>query len=167
MSHRGHVIAVAYMCALDAVSSYGYKNQNVRKFDRNHFPSTWRPYARLIYPEYRLNLVHAWNLFGKASLLPGDQPVSGENGQVSFGIVTLARAFNTGVDDFLARLETDSHLQERALHRYREVKGEARRAKRNATLSNYRKRRAIPNKVAAPTPSPKPTRPAVKRVCPS
>ena len=31
-SSEDTVVAVAYMCALDAVSSYGYKNRNVKKF---------------------------------------------------------------------------------------------------------------------------------------
>jgi hypothetical protein len=40
LEHRGHVIAVAYMCALDAISAYGYKNRRrVAKFVRQYFPA--------------------------------------------------------------------------------------------------------------------------------
>src|SRR5947209_12738876 len=42
LEHRGHVVAVAYMCALDAISSYGYKNKNVKKFVRHHFPDDYK-----------------------------------------------------------------------------------------------------------------------------
>jgi len=124
MVHRGHVIAVAYMCALDAVSSYGYKNKNVKKFIRNHFPDEYKGYASKIYPGYRHNLVHAWNLFGTAALLPGNETISGQGGGVSFGILNFVDAFEKGVSDLLIQLKTDKTLQERALYRYREVTGE-------------------------------------------
>ena len=84
LEHRGHVVAVAYMCALDAISSYGYKNRNVQKFVRQHFPNDYKRFASRIYPDYRLNLVHAWNLFGEAALLPGNQPIQEQNGAVYF-----------------------------------------------------------------------------------
>lgn len=93
LAHRGHVVAVACMCALDAVSLYGYKNKNVKKFIREHFPDDYKPYASRIYPGYRHNLVHAWNLFGSAALLPGNEPISEQAGQVSFGILNFVDAF--------------------------------------------------------------------------
>jgi hypothetical protein len=124
ITHRGHVIAVAYMCALDAISLYGYKNRNVKKFVREHFPADYRPFANRIYPGYRHNLVHAWNLFGDSALLPGNDPVRDENGTVVFGILNFVDAFDSAVSDFLRKLETDTNLQKRALQRYREVTGD-------------------------------------------
>jgi hypothetical protein len=121
MVHRGHVVAVAYMCALDAISSYGYKNRNVRKFVREHFPPEYRPFAGRIYPGYRHSLVHAWNLFGNAALLPGSEPIHEENGMIVFGILHFVHAFDVAVEDFLAKLETDTRLQARVLNRYGEV----------------------------------------------
>src|SRR2546426_12209123 len=38
LGHRGHVVAIALMCALDAVSSYGYRGEHIAKFVNNHFP---------------------------------------------------------------------------------------------------------------------------------
>ena len=123
-AQRGHVVAVACMCALDAVSLYGYKNRNVKKFIRNHFPDDYRPHASRIYPDYRHNLVHAWNLFGTAALLPGNEAISVQNGSVSFGLLNFVDAFESGVEDFLSKLKTEPELQNRALYRYRELMGE-------------------------------------------
>ena len=123
--HRGHVVAVAYMCALDAISTYGYTGKPVKKFMKAHFPAVYRQYASRIYGGYRNNLVHAWNLFGNAALLPGnDDPSLDRNGVLQFGILNFALAFEEAVHDFLARLKTDATLQERALRRYRVVTGE-------------------------------------------
>jgi hypothetical protein len=123
--HRGHVVAVAYMCALDAISTYGYKGQPVKKFVKAHFPAVYRPYASRIYRGYRNHLVHAWNLFGNAALLPGnDDPSLDRNGVLQFGILNFALAFEKAVHDFLAKLKTDVTLQERALYRYRVLTGE-------------------------------------------
>jgi len=134
LEHRGHVIAVAYMCALDAISSYGYKNKHVKKFVRNHFPDDYKPYANRIYPEYRLSLVHAWNLFGEAALLPGNEPIEQQDGVLQFGILNFVDAFEKGVADFLRKLETDRKLQARALCRYEEVTGEVKASRVNRTL---------------------------------
>lgn len=122
--HRGHVIAVAYMCALDAVSRYGYKNKHVKKFVRAHFPPSYKPYAGRIYPDYRIDLVHSWNLFGNVALLPGHESMQEQNGGLCFGILNFADAFEYGVCDFLKKLTTDAGLQRQALFRYRVLTGE-------------------------------------------
>lgn len=134
LEHRGHVVAVAYMCALDAISSYGYKNRHVKKFVRNHFPDDYKPHASRIYPEYRLSLVHAWNLFGEAALLPGNEPIEEKDGAIQLGILNFVDAFEVAVADFLSKLETDRKLQARALFRYREVTGEVKPARVNRTF---------------------------------
>jgi hypothetical protein len=133
-SHRGHVVAVACVCALDAISLYGYKNRNVKKFIRNHFPHEYRPYASRIYPDYRHNFVHAWNLFGSAALLPGREPISEQNGRVSFGLLNFVDAFDEGVEDFLSKMKTDDELQQRALYRYRVLTGEIKPETRGTRL---------------------------------
>ena len=127
VEHRGHVIAVAYMCALDAVSAYGYKNRRVERFIKNHFPPAYKPHAKRIYPEYRVSLVHTWNLFGDVALLPGHEQVIDIGGQLEFGILNFADAFEAAVNDFLSKLATDTTLQNRALHRYRVVTGKIER----------------------------------------
>lgn len=134
LEHRGHVVAVACMCALDAISSYGYKNRHVKKFVKHHFPDEYKPYANRIYPEYRLSLVHAWNLFGEAALLPGNEPIRERGGKLELGILNFVVALETAVADFLTKLSTDKTLQARALHRYKEVTGEVKAPKRNHTL---------------------------------
>lgn len=133
LAHRGHVVAVACMCALDAVSLYGYKNKNVKKFIREHFPDAYKPYASRIYPDYRHNLVHAWNLFGNAALLPGNEPISEHAGQVAFGLLNFVDALEQSVNDFLVQLQSDGVLQQRALHRYRELTGEIKPSRRNGS----------------------------------
>jgi hypothetical protein len=133
MTHRGHVVAVAYMCSLDAISSCGYKNRNVRKFVRNHFPYEYRPFADRIYPDYRLSLVHAWNLFGDAAMSPGNEPIEAREGEVRFGVLNFIAAFEESVRDFLHKLETNPNLQIRALERYREVTANKRPPRTNTS----------------------------------
>lgn len=74
-----------------------------------------------IYPAYRLNLVHAWNLFGNAAMSPNDDEISEENGVIYFGIMNFVRAFDDAVTDFLDRLKNDKQLQQAVLSRYAEV----------------------------------------------
>jgi hypothetical protein len=123
------------MCALDAIASYGYKNHHVRKFIRNHFPPEYKAVAYRIYPEYRVTLIHLWNLFGDASMTPGNDPiVENADGTINVGIMNFVQAFEQAVEDFLDKLKTEPHLQERALFRYRELSGEIPRYKPNRTL---------------------------------
>jgi hypothetical protein len=103
------------------VAQYGYKNRHVQKFIRRHFPPEYRPHAKRIYPDYRNSLVHAWNLFGEAALLPGNESIQMSNGTLEFGLLNFVEAFEFGVDDFLTSLETDGKLQSRSLYRYRQL----------------------------------------------
>jgi len=75
LEHRGHVVGLALMCALDAVSSYGYRQEHMRQFVANHFPAEYRPHAGKLYGMYRNSLAHSWNLF-QAAIYPGDEPIS-------------------------------------------------------------------------------------------
>ena len=63
LEHRGHVIGIALMCALDAIASYGYRKHSVADFIRIHFSADYHPHADQIYELYRCSLVHSWNLF--------------------------------------------------------------------------------------------------------
>jgi len=45
LRHRGHVIAIALMCALDAIASYGYRKHYVADFIRAHFYPDYHPHA--------------------------------------------------------------------------------------------------------------------------
>lgn len=51
LEHRGHVIAIAMFCALDAISSYGYGRRNGKQIDpfvRAHFPEEYQPHANTL-----------------------------------------------------------------------------------------------------------------------
>ena len=56
LQHRGHVVAISLMCALDAISGYGYSGKNgthIRDFISNHFPPDYKQHAADIYGFYR------------------------------------------------------------------------------------------------------------------
>jgi hypothetical protein len=62
LEHRGHVLAISLLCALDAISSYGYGKKNGKQippFIRAHFPDEYRPFANAILTLYRHALVHS------------------------------------------------------------------------------------------------------------
>src|SRR6266851_10155796 len=53
LQHRGHVIAISLMCALDAIASYGYRGHYFADLIRAHFPPEYHPHADQIYLVYR------------------------------------------------------------------------------------------------------------------
>src|SRR6266568_764039 len=110
LQHRGHVVAIALMCALDALSSYGYRDKHMAEFVRNHFPSDYPTHADEIYKLYRNSLVHSWNLF-EVSILPGNEAVQKTSGTVSFGLLDFFDALQTAANDFLDKLVWDKNLQ--------------------------------------------------------
>jgi hypothetical protein len=69
LRHRGHVIAIALMCALDAIASYGYRKHHVADFIRAHFHPDYHPHADQIYVLYRCSLVQA-GIFSKPQSTP-------------------------------------------------------------------------------------------------
>src|SRR5437660_278849 len=85
VEHRGHVIAISLLCALDAISSYGYGKKNGRQippFIHEHFPAEYRPFANVFLKLYRHALVHSWNLF-EVAITPGNEPISRNKGVIS------------------------------------------------------------------------------------
>ncbi|HZW80924.1 MAG TPA: hypothetical protein VFF50_10660 [Candidatus Deferrimicrobiaceae bacterium] len=81
LQHRGHVIAIALMCALDAIASYGYRNHHVGDFIKAHFRADYHAFADAIYQLHRNSLVHSWNLF-EATIYPDHTKIKLENGAV-------------------------------------------------------------------------------------
>jgi hypothetical protein len=124
LQHRGHVVAISLMCALDAIASYGYRKHHVADFINAHFPSDYHPYADQIYELYRCSLVHSWNLF-EASIYPDRTKVRLENGTVAFGLLDFYEALVRGTEDFLERLANSSVLQKNSLERYNDLRGTA------------------------------------------
>ena len=127
LEHRGHVVAIALMCALDAISSYGYGRRCGRQippFVEAHFPAQYHPFAEEIKKLYRNNLVHSWNLFPVA-ILPSSEPIQKSHGVLSFGLLDFRDALRASVQDYLKKLETDADLQQRTLERYRALRATA------------------------------------------
>jgi hypothetical protein len=109
LEQRGHVIAIALLCAVDALSSYGYGKGVGRRFKAfitNHFPPEYRPYAGDLYSLYRNSMVHSWNLF-EVAIVPGSQPITKASGSLLFGLLHFFDALEQAVNDFLVRLKTD------------------------------------------------------------
>jgi hypothetical protein len=124
LEHRGHVIGIALMCALDSISSYGYRGQSSAKFVIAHFPSDYHPFALDVYNLYRVSLVHKWNLLA-AILYSDDTPIHRDKGIVAFGLLNFFDALQRATEDYLHRLSFDEHLQGNTLRRYEELKGSA------------------------------------------
>jgi len=113
LQHRGHVVAIALMCALDAISSYGYGRKNGKQippFVRAHFPRDCHPHADELRRLYRNAMVHSWNLF-EVSITPGDEKIAAAGGVISFGLQNFFEALKEGTEHFLHRLEFDTKLQ--------------------------------------------------------
>lgn len=124
LQHRGHVVALALMCATDAVASYGYRGRRVEDFVASHFPPEYQSFAARIYTDFRLDLVHSWNLFA-ASISPDNARIREENGILAFGLLNYFQALTKGTKDFLIRLASDAALQSNTLQRYQELRSSA------------------------------------------
>ena len=95
----------------------------MKSFVKEHFPPEYKTFANRIYADYRLPLVHSWNLFGDGALLPGNDAITRRNGLVQVGILNFVDSFEKAVGDFLNKLVNDKELQKVALRRYRSVAG--------------------------------------------
>jgi hypothetical protein len=120
LEHRGHVIAISLLCALDAISSYGYGKQNGRQippFIHAHFPAEYRPFANAVLKLYRHALVHSWNLF-EVAITPGNEPISRNKGVISFGLLNFFDALKTATENFLRQVSRQAKLESKARARY-------------------------------------------------
>lgn len=124
LTGRGHVIAIAEMCALDAIASYGYRNHHVSDFIKAHFRRDYHPFADEIYKLHRNSLIHSWNLF-EASIYPDDSNIRSEGGTVAFGLLRFFTALVEAAQDFLNKLESSAELQGNTLKRYAALKATA------------------------------------------
>jgi len=137
--HRGHVVAIAILCAIDAISSYAFqKSQAVcptcgrgdriahryKSFIAAYFPRDYRSFSEDIYNLYRNSMVHSWNLF-KVSIRPGNQKITLKDGVLSFGLLNFFTALKNATNNFLLDLAEDPKLQTASLLRYRELKNSA------------------------------------------
>ena len=137
--HRGHVVALAMLCAIDAISSYAFPKKNeeckkcgrsdhigpkYKRFISDFFPQDYKPFAKAIYNLYRNSMVHSWNLF-KVGILPGNQPISKKDGTISFGLLNFFDALKKATKNFLLCLTDNPALQMASLKRYKELKDSA------------------------------------------
>jgi len=130
LDHRGHVLAISLLCALDAISSYGYGAKNGKQippFIRVHFPDEYRPFAKAVVDLYRHALVHSWNLF-KVAITPGNERISADKGVISFGVENFFGALKHATEDFLEQLASDANLQKNARVRYNKLRRTAKPA---------------------------------------
>lgn len=141
LEHRGHVVALSVLCAVDSLSSYAFRDiREVRctscgrtdrvglryqKYIGRFFPDEYKPFAEKIYKLYRNSIAHSWNLF-EAGLSPGDDSIKEVNGTICFGLKHFASALNESVKTFIDEISSRSELQDSALLRYRELRVTAR-----------------------------------------
>jgi hypothetical protein len=124
LQHRGHVIAIALLCALDTVSFYGYGENGIPAFVQAHFPSEYHPHAERLLILYRHIMVHRWNLF-RAALLPGNDPIAEQNGVLCFGLLHFRDALRGAVEGFLKLLRSDTALQSSTVRAYSRLRRSA------------------------------------------
>jgi hypothetical protein len=125
LDQRGHVIALAMLCALDTIASYGYDSRYyVSDFMKAHFRADYHPFANEIYTLHRNSLVHSWHLF-EATIYPDDTKIRSEAGVVAFGLLDFFDVLTAAAEDFLNKLEEDAALQEKTLARYAELQSTA------------------------------------------
>ena len=125
LEHRGHVVALSILCAIDALSSYAFKSKKVgvryEKYIQQFFPLEYKPYALKIYKLYRNSITHSWNLF-QVGMLPDNTPIQEVKGTIVLGLYHLLNALEVSVDTFLNDLQTDVSLQNASVSRYTKLK---------------------------------------------
>jgi hypothetical protein len=126
LQHRGHVVAIALLCALDAISHYGYRDSDdqIPEFVKAHFPEEYRPYAKELLILYRHSMAHRWNLF-RAALLPAKEPIREENGLLFFGLLHFRDALRLATEDFLEKLRSSATLQANTIWAYSRLRRSA------------------------------------------
>jgi hypothetical protein len=127
VEHRGHVLIISMLCALDAISSYGYgakSGKQIPEFINCHFATEYLPFADSILRLYRHATVHSWNLF-EVAITPGDHGISETGNVISFGLLNFFGALTCATEDFLNKLSQDATLRLAARERYRSLRASA------------------------------------------
>ncbi len=125
LQHRGHVVAIALVCALDAIASYGYRGHPMTHFIKAHFRPDYHAHANRIYKIYRCSLVHSWNLF-EASICPDNTKIKLDGKSLTLGLLDLFECLVAATEDFLEKLTYDVALQKNALKKYKKLRSTAR-----------------------------------------
>lgn len=130
LDHRGYVISIALMCALDAISSYGYgdmRGAQIKPFILAHFPGEYHQLAGKFQTHYRGAGAHSWHLFNVGIAADGDA-ITWLNDIPCINILRLRDALRNAVTHYLAKLPNDETLRSNTLKRYLDLKKNARRA---------------------------------------
>jgi hypothetical protein len=130
VEHRGHVLAISLLCALDAISSYGYgarSGNQIPPFICAHFPDEYRPFAENVLKSYRHATVHSWNLF-EVAITSANESIKADGGVISFGLLNFFEALKYAAENFLEQLALDSKLQAESRSRYNALRLSARPA---------------------------------------
>lgn len=137
LEHRGHVIAIAQLCAIDTLSSYaffdaekevckicGMSDSKIKKYEtfiKEFFSESYRRFAHEMYKSHRNEMIHGWNLL-EVGISPGEEPIEKKGETLYFGILNFQKNLEIAVDGFLKKLKTSSQLQQNVLNRYKEQK---------------------------------------------
>ena len=124
LAFRGHVVGIALMCALDAISSYGYRSMHNGKFIATHFPNAYKPFSDRIYKAFRVSLVHNWNLF-EASIYADDSTIRIEGGTLAFGLHNFFDALVAGTEDYLNSLPSGGDILTNTRNQYQKLRTSA------------------------------------------
>jgi len=140
LQHRGHVVAIAMLCAVDTLSSYAFNNPEAemcptckrgdkvgpryKKFVETFFPDQYKALGPDIYSLYRNAMVHSWNLF-QVTIYPDGETIQRAQRGVSFGLLNFFTALQSATSGFLEDLSQDAALQASTLNRYRSLKESA------------------------------------------
>jgi hypothetical protein len=133
LEHRGHVIAIAQLCAIDTISSYALFNaedalcrqchrrdskvNKYNKYIQSFFPKEYQQFSKDIYKLFRNTMIHSWNLFEVGIRPDNSVPVKNDNCLV-FGLLNFQAALKRSVEVFLEELKTNQELQKNTLDRY-------------------------------------------------
>ena len=102
LEHRGHVIILALLCAIDSIAAYAFQGgvgSRYENFISTYFPTEYQPFASEIYKLYRNSSVHSWNLF-QVGIWLGKEPITTDGGSLSFGLINFQKALVKAVDTF-------------------------------------------------------------------
>jgi hypothetical protein len=120
LNQRGHVIAVAQLCAVDNFSSYAFFNSkpdeckecgdkdNVapkyKQFISSFFPEPYKNNSKEIYKLYRCSMVHGWNLF-QSAIYPGSEEFKKNSSEISYGLLNFQKTLKEATENFFNKIQ--------------------------------------------------------------
>ena len=127
---RGHVVGVAMMAILDAVSCFASPKERqcerIPSFIQRYFPREYHVIAQDISDWYRNGLVHEW-FMRKVAFLPGTELLRVEPNEAPVvGLLAFKAALESAVALYLTELTTDEGVRRRAGDRYRTLQSDVR-----------------------------------------